>query len=186
MSFERVVCGLLLAGSVAVIGCGRRAPAPAPAPQPETRASAPVDDEARRRAEEEARRRAAEEARAILAEMIFFDFDRADIRPDAQATLQRKLEVLRANPGVTLRIEGHADERGSTEYNLALGLRRANAAKQYLVGFGLDASRFETVTLGEERPLDPGHNEEAWAKNRRAEFHITAGGGELVLPRRSP
>jgi len=78
-------------------------------------------------------------------------------------------------PSIRLRIDGHADERGSVEYNLALGLRRANAAKQFLVGFGLDESRFETQTFGESRPLDPRSNEEAWAKNRRAEFHIIAG-----------
>jgi peptidoglycan-associated lipoprotein len=90
--------------------------------------------------------------------------------------------VLRANPDVTLRITGHADERGSIEYNLALGLRRANAVKDYLTGFGLSGARFTTETMGEDRPLDPGSGESAWARNRRAEFTVTAGGEQLVAP----
>ncbi|HEX6940332.1 MAG TPA: OmpA family protein [Longimicrobiales bacterium] len=135
-------------------------------------------EEERRRAEEEARRRAEEEARRareILAEMVHFDYDKYDIRPMDQETLRRKVSVLRANPDVRVRIVGHADERGSDEYNLALGLRRANAVKDFLVGFGLDASRFETVSMGEEQPIDPASNEAAWAQNRRAEFQVTAG-----------
>jgi len=190
---------MVLMAAIAVGACSRRQPPPAPAQQVDDEAARRAEEERRRREEEERRRReeeerrraeeearrAAAEARSILEEMIHFDFDRAEIRSDAQAVLQRKLGVLRANPGVTLRIEGHADERGSVEYNLALGLRRANAAKDYLVGFGLDASRFEVQTYGESRPLDPRSNEEAWARNRRAEFHITGGADNLVLPRTS-
>ena len=191
---------MVLMAAIAVGACSRRQPPPAPAQQVDDEAARRAEEERRRREEEERRRReeeeerrraeeearrAAAEARSILEEMIHFDFDRAEIRSDAQAVLQRKLGVLRANPGVTLRIEGHADERGSVEYNLALGLRRANAAKDYLVGFGLDASRFEVQTYGESRPLDARSNEEAWARNRRAEFHITGGADNLVLPRTS-
>jgi peptidoglycan-associated lipoprotein len=141
-------------------------PTPTPSTPPETpRPPEPTEDPAV----------VAARNRATLMEMIHFDFDRADIRADARQVLDAKVPILRADPSITLRIEGHADERGSVEYNLALGLRRANAAKDYLVGFGLDASRFEVQTYGESRPLDPRSNEEAWARNRRAEFHITGG-----------
>ena len=118
--------------------------------------------------------------RSALAEMVFFDYDQAEIRGDMQDVLNRKVAILRANPGLTLRIEGHADERGSVEYNLALSLRRANTVRDYITGFGIDASRLEVTGYGEERPLDPGHDESAWAKNRRAEFQITRGGDNLV------
>ena len=120
--------------------------------------------------------------RASLQEMVFFDYDESTLRADAQQTLATKVAILRANPSATLRIIGHADERGSIEYNLALGLRRANAVKDYLVGFGLAESRFTTDTMGEDRPLDSSSNESAWARNRRAEFTVTAGGDRLVAP----
>jgi peptidoglycan-associated lipoprotein len=81
-----------------------------------------------------------------------------------------------------MRIAGHADERGSVEYNLALGMRRAEAVRDYLAGFGLEAGRFEVTSMGEDMPLDRGSNEAAWARNRRAEFTITAGGQTLVAP----
>jgi len=90
--------------------------------------------------------------------------------------------VLAANSGVKLRIAGHADDRGSDEYNLALGNRRAAAAKRYLENKGIDASRMEVVSYGEERPLNPGADESAYAQNRRDEFEITAGGDNLVAP----
>ena len=94
-----------------------------------------------------------------------------------------KVDILRANPNVTVRVEGHADERGSTEYNLALASRRADAVKTFFTGFGLDADRFPTVSYGEERPLVNRSDEAAWAQNRRAEFVITGGGGALTPPR---
>lgn len=119
-----------------------------------------------------------ETRRGVIEEMVFFDYDRSEIRLDAAEILSRKLPILREDPATRVRIEGHADERGSVEYNLALGMRRAQAVKDYLVGFGLDASRFETNTWGEDRPLDTGQTEEAFARNRRAEFVIT--GGSLV------
>jgi peptidoglycan-associated lipoprotein len=122
-------------------------------------------------------------ARAILEEMVFFDYDESAIRADAQETLSQKITVLRSNPNVVLRITGHADERGSIEYNLALGLRRANSVRDYLVGFGLDASRFTTETMGEDQPLDPGTTEAAYARNRRSEFAITSGGEQLTTGR---
>lgn len=113
--------------------------------------------------------------RAILAERVHFDLDKSELRAQDRAILDRKVPILRENPAFRLRIEGHCDERGSVEYNLALGERRAEAVRQYLVGHGIDRARLETVSLGKERPLDRASNEEAWARNRRGEFIITAG-----------
>lgn len=114
---------------------------------------------------------------------IYFDFDKDDIRPDAAATLDRKIPWLQANPGMRIRIEGNADERGSDEYNLALGQRRAAAAKRYLVERGLDASRFDLVSYGEERPICTEHDESCWQRNRRDDFVIvTIGSASIVVP----
>lgn len=128
---------------------------------------------------EAAARAAAEEmdrsARATLSEMVFFEYDQFGIRNDAADVLRRKVDVLQANPDVALRIIGHADERGSVEYNLALGMRRANAVREFLTGFNLDPSRFSLESMGEEQPLDAGQSEDAYARNRRAEFQVTAG-----------
>jgi peptidoglycan-associated lipoprotein len=104
---------------------------------------------------------------------IFFDYDKYDLRTDARATLDRKATFLNQASTVRSQIEGHCDERGTNEYNLALGERRANAAKQYLTTAGVSAARLTTISYGEERPLDPGRNEAAWARNRRAHFVIT-------------
>ena len=127
----------------------------------------------------EAAERVAAAIRGELTEMVFFDYDAASIRDDAKGVLDRKVAILRNNPQVTLRIEGHADERGSVEYNLALSLRRANAIRDYLSNFQLDANRFEVVPLGEERPLSNGTSESDYARNRRGEFVIVAGGNNL-------
>ena len=114
---------------------------------------------------------------------IYFDFDKDDIRPDAAATLDRKIPWLNANPGMRIRIEGNADERGSDEYNLALGQRRAAAAKRYLVERGIDAARFDLVSYGEERPVCTDHNEDCWQRNRRDDFVIvTIGADNIVVP----
>ena len=104
---------------------------------------------------------------------IYFDFDKYDLRTDARATLDRKASFLNQNSSIRVQVEGHCDERGTNEYNMALGERRANAAKQYLTTAGISAGRLSTISYGEERPLDPGHNEAAWARNRRAHFVIT-------------
>lgn len=121
----------------------------------------------------------ARRSRETIAQRVHFDFDQSTITGSAEGVLRNQVTVLRANPNVRLRIAGHADERGSTEYNLALGQRRAQAVKDYYTTSGLDASRFEVVSLGEERPLSSGSTEEAWAQNRRAEFTITAGESSL-------
>lgn len=101
---------------------------------------------------------------------VYFDFDRSDLRSDAIATLDKNVSVLRANADKRVKIEGHCDERGTIEYNFYLGQRRADAVKNYLIKSGISASRLETISFGEEKSADPGHSEEAWAKNRRAQF----------------
>ena len=140
-----------------------------------------IDDSIR--AARAANAREADALRNTLREVIHFDFDEADLRDDARASLDAKLPILLANPGVTLRISGHADERGSDEYNLALGQRRASAAKRYLTERGVAEGRIETVSYGEEQPVATGNDEAAYAANRRAEFEVTGGAERLVRPR---
>ncbi len=179
-----------------VTGCGRKDP---PATTPTPVANNPVGPNAdsiasARRAdsiaaaEAEARRLAAlaEASRAALinelASMIHFDYDQFSVRPSDEQLVARKVAIMKANPALRIRIVGHADDRGSDEYNLALGMRRAVAVKDFIVRMGVDAGRIDVASLGEERPLDVGSNESAWAMNRRAEFEIVAGGQTIVAP----
>ena len=104
---------------------------------------------------------------------IFFDFDKSNIRPDAREILNGDADFLLKNGNSKVVIEGHCDERGTAEYNMALGQRRAEETKKYLVNLGIKEPRIKTISYGEERPFDPGHNEDAWAKNRRAHFVVT-------------
>ncbi len=108
----------------------------------------------------------------VMQEDIYFDFDKSTLTPTAQDNLLRKAEWLRENPDATVTIEGHCDERGTNEYNLALGDRRAESAKAFLADLGIDPARLTTISYGEERPVDPRQSEEAWAKNRRAHFVV--------------
>jgi peptidoglycan-associated lipoprotein len=105
-------------------------------------------------------------------EDVFFEFDSASLTAEAQEILRAKAEWLRDNPGVRVLIEGHCDERGTNEYNLALGDRRAFSSKAFLTDLGIDDARISIISYGEERPIAPGASEEAWAKNRRAHFVI--------------
>jgi peptidoglycan-associated lipoprotein len=107
---------------------------------------------------------------------IHFDFDKYEIRSDARPVLEGIGNLLKDHPQWEVRIEGHCDERGTHEYNLGLGENRAQAAKSYLAKLGIDASRFRTKSYGEERPVDDGHDEKAWSKNRRAEFFVESSG----------
>src|SRR3989454_2750044 len=199
---------LLLSGLAvaAMAACGGKTPETTPTPQvanadsiaeaerarADSIARAEADARAREAAEREARQRAAdslaalgrstEAVRTLLGTMIHFDYDKALIRGGDGAVLDQKVAILQANPALRIRISGHCDERGSDEYNLALGNRRATAAKQYLVSHGIDGSRIETVSYGEERPIASGHDEEAWAQNRRDEVEIIAGGDALKQP----
>ena len=195
-----------LGAAVAAGACGPKTP-PQTAPTPNAdslaaaerarqdslaRAQAEADRLAREEAERVARQReadslaalsrATEEVRATLAAMIHFDYDKATIRSEDASVLDQKIAILQANPNLRIRIGGHCDERGSDEYNLALGNRRAQAAKQYLTSHGIDGSRIETQSFGEERPMADGHDESAWAQNRRDEFEIIGGGDALVRP----
>ena len=166
-------------------------PPPPPGPTPEELERMRLDSIARAQAEEERRldaeRERAERERALraaeerrtLEEKVFFDYNESSIREDALAALRGKIEILLARPGVHLRIEAHADERGSPEYNLDLGENRGNAVVEFFVDAGLDASRFTVMSYGEQDPLVQGATEEAWAQNRRVEFIITAGEGDL-------
>jgi peptidoglycan-associated lipoprotein len=191
---------------LAVTACKKKpepAPAPVQAPPPPAAPKVNQDsiDAARRAADEAARKAAADEAarraaaaeaarleaetasaKAALAQMVYFDFNKDDVRDDAKPTLDAKVGILNANPALRIRIAGHTDDRGSDEYNLALGQRRAASVQRYLVSRGVDAGRFETVSFGKERPAAQGEDEAAWAKNRRAEFEIIAGGDKLRMP----
>jgi peptidoglycan-associated lipoprotein len=155
-------------------------------------------DAARRAAEDAARRRAADSAAAAaaaarnranagalaatLTAMVHFDYDQAELRPGDRAILDAKVPILQANSGVMIRIAGHTDERGSDEYNLALGQRRAAAVKAYLVQHGIPDARIATVSYGEEHPIAQGSDESAYSQNRRAEFDITSGGDNMRSP----
>jgi len=108
----------------------------------------------------------------VMQEDIYFAFDKSTLTPAAQDNLLRKAEWLRENPDATVTIEGHCDDRGTNEYNLALGDRRAESAKAFLVDLGIDPMRLTTISYGEERPVDPRNTEEAWAKNRRDHFVV--------------
>jgi peptidoglycan-associated lipoprotein len=171
------LCALVL-----VSGCGKKTP-PAATPQPGEPSRPtptnplPTDDDAARRARDadEARRLEVTRLRAQIETMVFYDYDRADLNAAARTILEEKARLLNAHTDVTVRIEGHADERGSVEYNLALSLRRAESARSFLVDYGIDRNRIEVVPYGEERPLDTGTSEAAYARNRRSEFRILSG-----------
>jgi len=151
------------------------APTPQPAPPPPAPARAECDAacvEARNNA---AKTEAIRAATAALTATIYFDYDRSDITDDSRAKLDAKVPVLTQNTAVRIRIAGHTDSRGSDEYNLALGQRRAAAAKRYLTDRGIDGSRIEIVSFGEERPTCTDESEGCWSRNRRDEFEITGG-----------
>jgi peptidoglycan-associated lipoprotein len=110
-----------------------------------------------------------------VGDRVFYDFDQYNLKPSSQATLDRQAAWLNQYSGVTVLIEGHCDERGTREYNLALGARRANAAKDYLLGAGVDAGRIQTISYGKDRPAEMGSNDAAWAANRRGVTVVTGG-----------
>jgi len=146
-----------------------------PAPQPSKIEKKRM--EALKKAEEERKKKEAEEKlkkeiEEIDHTMIHFDFDKADLKPEARKILKKIAEWLLKHPEYNIRIEGYCDERGTEEYNLALGQRRADAAKKYLIELGVSPDRISTISYGEENPIDPRHCEEAWAKNRRDQFKL--------------
>lgn len=112
-----------------------------------------------------------------VGDRVFFGFDQYNLTDDARSTLNNQAKWLKKFASATITLEGHADERGTREYNLALGERRANAAKEYLVSLGVDAARIKVISFGKERPVALGHNEAAWAQNRRAVTVVAVGAG---------
>ncbi len=149
-------------------GCAKKArPATMPAEEPMV-----TEPEV---AEPEPEPEATDMLELMSLEDIHFDFDRSTIRPDAREMLLDHAEELQGASSANVLIEGHCDERGTNEYNMALGERRARSTRDFLVSYGIDRSRLSTISYGEERPLDPGHTEESWSKNRRAHFVIEGG-----------
>jgi peptidoglycan-associated lipoprotein len=112
---------------------------------------------------------------ANVGDRVFFDFDKYNLAPDARATLAKQATWLTRYSSVTVRVEGHADERGTRDYNLALGERRANSVKDYLITLGINAGRITTISYGKERPVALGSNEQAWGQNRRGVTSVTGG-----------
>jgi len=159
-----------LAGAVAA-GCARKAqqtpPTPPPAP-PQAAPSTPTPEPPTPPAPETT---APQQTRLEL-EPAFFDFDSYALRDDARAVLDRDAKGLRDDAGTNITIEGHCDERGTVEYNQALGEKRAQAARDYLIAAGIDASRIRVISYGKERPFDTGHDESSWQQNRRAHFVV--------------
>jgi peptidoglycan-associated lipoprotein len=131
----------------------------------------------------DARRGAESGARDQLLAVVHFGFDDAQLGDAERATLDRKAAILAANQRIRIRIDGNTDERGSDEYNLALGMRRAAAARRYLQGRGVDQSRVEIVSSGEEHPTCRDHDESCWSRNRRDDFVIVGGGDQISVVR---
>jgi peptidoglycan-associated lipoprotein len=167
--------GFLVALGALSVGCGSRTQVEEPAPQLEAASSTPTIPYTPVSVEKIPDGLLDDARRATLEQRIYFGFDQSDLSSAARQALGEKAEVLRAAPSLSVRIEGHADERGSDEYNLALSNRRAAAAKRFLVSLGISAERVETVGYGEEQPLDQEESEAAWARNRRDEFRVTSG-----------
>lgn len=184
MSLRSLIIGL----AVFSLACGKKPPAttpapvagtdPRPAPPPPPPAN-PGTTNPRTGPDPAA---VAAELMRIMQEAIYFDYDQDALKPEGQSALDRKAVIMLANSALRIRIAGHADERGSDEYNIVLGSRRATAAKRYLEAKGIDGSRIETISYGEERPVDNGGTEAAFARNRRDEFEVTGGADRLVKP----
>jgi peptidoglycan-associated lipoprotein len=197
---SRIAMLVLVGASLAAGGC-RKKPATTPVPavnqdsidaENARRAEQARLDQARRdslareqsradsiRMERERMDRAMTDARTIITNPVMFEFDKSDLTADDVARLDAKIPLLNVNPALRIRVAGHTDSRGSDEYNMALGQRRAASAKRYLTQHGIDQSRIETVSFGEERPAANGTDEDSMAQNRRAEFEIIAGGESI-------
>jgi peptidoglycan-associated lipoprotein len=133
-----------------------------------------AEAEAKARAEAEAKARAEAEARAARTfDPAYFDYDKYNIRDDQKPTLAKAVDKMNAHPEFKITVEGHCDERGTIEYNMALGQKRADSVKKFLAKAGVAGDRLTTVSYGKERSVDAGHDESAWAKNRRCEFKVT-------------
>jgi peptidoglycan-associated lipoprotein len=164
VKFKLTVLLIILAAFVLAMGCGKKPPPPPPEPPPVTQKEPPPPPPPPPPAEPE--------IAPLQLTTIYFEYDKSDIRPDARDIMAQNARSLAEHPTATIRVEGNCDERGTDEYNMALGERRANAAKEYLVNYGIDGGKISTISYGESRTADPGHNEEAWAKNRRDDFRV--------------
>lgn len=169
--FLPVIAVLVLALAIGVTGCKKKMPKeePPPPPKVEEVAPPPPPDTTGQAARD---LQAAMDADRARITTVYFDYDQSVIRADQRDRVTANAEIFRRWTDWQVNVEGHCDERGTNEYNLALGERRATAAKQALVAAGIEATRITTVSYGEERPADQGHAEAAWSKNRRAEFKV--------------
>lgn len=158
---------IALAAVSALAACASR-PEPTPTPTSPTAPTAPSQPSGPTPG-------SVEDFRVSVGDRVFFGYDRFDLSPEARSVLERQAAWLRQYPNVRLLVAGNCDERGTREYNLALGARRAAAARDYLVSLGIAANRLETVSYGKERPLDPRANEEAWSVNRNSHSQIVSG-----------
>ncbi len=169
----QMILGILL--TLLIAGCAGSKKKSEPIAQPEPLPPAPVVEPAPAPPTPQPTPAPAPPKMALVLKTVYFDFDKSDLRPDARRTLEENVQVLQAYPNVKVLLEGHCDERGTVEYNLALGDRRANSVRAFLVSRGILGSRISTVSYGKERPVDPRRTEEAYAKNRRVEFVLREG-----------
>jgi peptidoglycan-associated lipoprotein len=168
-----VMMVIVIAATFALTGCKKKMPkeeAPPPPPPPKVEEVKPAaPDTTGDAAKKEKEMMDADKARI---QVVYFDYDKSDVRPDQRSKITGDAEILRKWSKWSVSVEGHCDERGTAEYNLALGERRAKAVEKALAAEGIDATRVTTISYGKERPADPGHAEDAWSKNRRAEVKI--------------
>ena len=170
---RRTIALLLLAGlCTAIIATGCKPPPPPPPPTPQ--ASDTTKPEVRPEPEKPKPPEQPPQLREEQLQTVYFDFDKYNLRPDAKSSLDANFALLQQYSNVIIKIEGHCDERGTVEYNLSLGEKRANSVMNYLTGLGVAASRISVISYGKERPIDAGHNEGAWSRNRRAEFRVVS------------
>jgi peptidoglycan-associated lipoprotein len=162
-------------GALVIAGCAKKPePRPEPPPPPKMEEPAPAPQPEQPKVDEEALRRQRIQARiAEVFKPIYFAYDQSTLSPEGQSTLQEIGKLMKEVPEITARVEGHADERGTNEYNLALGERRSKTVQDYLSSYGVQASRLQTISYGEEKPATDGHDESAWKQNRRVEFTTT-------------
>jgi peptidoglycan-associated lipoprotein len=170
MNFKKLTLASMV-GAALLAGCAKKPP-PSPPSEPSPPAvEAPAPKPQTPRVDEAAERRARIQARVgEVFRTIYFAFDQSTLSAEGKATAEAIARLMQETPEMTVRIEGHADERGTNEYNLALGERRAQAVQQYLASYGIDAGRVSVLSYGEEKPASEGKDESAWSLNRRAEF----------------
>lgn len=167
MTMKKTTAALLAVAMLTVGACSKKAPAELP-PPPVGTDTGSYDPNANANANQVVPGSQADFISSVASDRIFFGFDQYNVDAEDQATLRSQAEWLQRNPAVRVLLEGHADERGTRDYNIALGERRANAAKNFLVSLGIDGSRIEVLSYGKERPASIGSDENAYAQNRRA------------------